>query len=164
MSPLVLAAVVSAGSFLATNLENLFILLAYAHHPRYPMRAIAIGYVGAIGLILLASHALSQPAQAMPAPSIHYLGLLPVALGVWELLKQLFRSEASHAEIGIPPREQRTLYRAIAVGATTLTSGSDSLIVFATLFADTHYSADFAILGAGVAMAFLWIALVQWLA
>jgi cadmium resistance protein CadD (predicted permease) len=107
MSDILLAILVSVIAFLATNLENQLILLAYLHHPRYSVQAILAGYVGATGLILLASYGFSRLVQLLPKHSIHYLGLLPITLGIWELLKLLFSSKTSSASIDVAAQDSR---------------------------------------------------------
>lgn len=154
---------ISIVSFIATNLENQLILLAYLHHPQYPVRAISVGYVGATGLILSASYGLSQMTQVMPSSSIHYLGILPICLGGWELLKLILGSKDPCSETEYKTEKVSTSHRAISVGAATMASGGDTLVVFTSLFADTRYSADLVIVSTGIGMALLWIALARWL-
>ena len=151
------AILVSVISFLATNQENLFILLAYFHHPQYSFRAISMGYVAITGLILLTSYGFSQIAQVMPSFSIHYLGFLPIILGTWELLKLLRKSQNYQSEAAVPSGMINSFNGAINVGIATLASSGDSLVVYTSLFADTQYSADSIILFTGIGISMLWV-------
>ncbi|MGK7928688.1 MAG: cadmium resistance transporter [Spirulina sp.] len=163
MKPILLAILVAVLAFCATNLENLFIVLAYLHHSQYSFWPVSVGYVGAIGGILLGSYGLSQVTLVMPSDRIHYLGLLPIALGIWEFLKLRHRLQNTQPDIPLSIKKVRDSQVMMRVGTVTLVSGLDSLVVFASLFADTRYSADLVIFLTGIGMAVCWVTLAQWL-
>jgi cadmium resistance protein CadD (predicted permease) len=97
----------------------------------------------------------------MPTVTIHYLGILPISLGIWEFLKVVRSSHGESAALAVQSVEDRAWQRAIAIGLVTIASGGDSLVVFTSLFADTRYSADFVILATAAGMAILWVVLAQ---
>lgn len=161
MSNLLLALLVSVVAFLATNLENQLILLAYLNHPQYSAQAVSAGYAGATGVILMASYSFSQLIQWLPQNSIHYLGFLPILLGIWELLKLAFKSADSSPSINVTAKDGKTLQKITAVGIATLASGGDSLAVFIPLFADSQPAASLIIILTGIGMALLWVKLAE---
>lgn len=157
MSDILLAIFVSAIAFLATNLENQLILLAYLNHPRYSFPAVSAGYVGATALILLVSYGFSRLTQLVPTSSIHYLGFLPIWLGVWEFFKLVVKSETSSIAPHLAIKDGKMVQKVAAVGTATLASGGDSLAVFIPLFSDAQHTSDLVMILTGIGMAFLWV-------
>ena len=163
MDAILLTILVSALAFWATNLENQLILLAYLHYPQYSIESVSFGYVISTGLILAGSYGVSQVTLVMPKNWIHYLGFLPILLGVWELLKLRYRPQESQQEIVLNAEKIRASRAMMVVGTVTLASGGDSFVVFTSLFADTRYSADLVIFLTSIGMAISWVALARWL-
>lgn len=157
---------VSVLAFIATNLENLVILLTFLYQPHYPFPSILVGYVGATALILVVAYSTSQLTQLLPHNWIHYLGILPISLGIWELIGPCFRSQSqgeNHPETDLFSQQENSLHRWISVGLVTLGSGGDSLIVFGSLFSDSQFEADGVIIVTSLLMSLLWIGMARWL-
>jgi cadmium resistance protein CadD (predicted permease) len=118
------------GLFVATNVDDLFLLLAWFAERHQPTRQIVAGQFVGQGLILAAS-ILGALAVLTVAPQwVRLAGLVPLAFGV-RRLGALIRGEP------IPPEARRaTTARGVAgVGLLTLTTGGDNLGAYAPVFA-----------------------------
>ena len=75
----------TAASYASTNFDNLVVLSAYCARPGYQTFHIKLTFVLASLTVLVISLALGNAADALPANKIRYLGLVPIALGCYQL-------------------------------------------------------------------------------
>jgi cadmium resistance protein CadD (predicted permease) len=119
-------AVLSASivTFAATNIDDAF-LLTFFFASRIPARRIVVGqYIGfaaIIGVSLIGVWA----AVEIPHRWIHFLGILPLAIGI----KQLF--QARRTELEGPHRSSGNI---VSVAAITLSNGADNVGVYVPFF------------------------------
>ncbi len=140
--------------FVATNVDDLFLLLAWFAEGRQPTRQIVAGQFVGQGLILALSILVALAVLTVAAAWVRLAGLLPLAFGV-RRLAALIRSGPT------PPETRRaTTARDVAgVGLLTLTTGGDNLGAYAPLFA-THSRGDGAgLVAVSLAMIGLWYVL-----
>src|SRR5687768_4403754 len=107
----------AAAVFAATDVDDLALLVAFFANPAIRARDIVIGQFAGIAALYGASVALALAALALPAGYLPYLGILPLALGVRELVEQT--DEAP------PARPTRATLAAVA--GTTLANGGDNV-------------------------------------
>ena len=108
-------------TFAVTNIDDIFLLTLFFAR-RVPTRRIVAGqYLGFL-FILLVSCVGALLALAIPTRSIHFLGLLPLALGIKELL-QLRNATGSNQ----PPATTRT---ALSIALITFSNGGDNIGVY----------------------------------
>jgi cadmium resistance protein CadD (predicted permease) len=74
-------------AFVATNIDDLFILIAFFSKRSYPAVQIILGQYVGMGLLLGVSLFASLIALVIPHNFIGLVGLLPIAIGVKELLE-----------------------------------------------------------------------------
>ena len=137
MSPTILASAIALGvaGFLATSGDNLVILLGLYGSRTYRSRDVLVGYVGAIGLVVVAARLFAVVAHQAPPGIVGYLGVIPLGLGVKQLI-ELARTRGPTAERAYRPAPARAGAQAVAL--ITLASSADSLATFAAIFADTR--------------------------
>ena len=137
-------------AFAATNLDDLFLLVAWFAAGRARARDIVLGQFLGIGALFAASSAAAVLALAVPAAHLAWLGLVPILLGVRMLARE--RADETPEAPGLLP-----------VAAVTVANGADNLGVYIPLFA-TSGAAAIAAYGAVFAvMTALWCALAGWL-
>ena len=164
-SEIVAILLVSATTFVATSLDNLLILVGFQTSKAVTSRSIAIGYLVATAIVLGVAMTLAVAAdQELPFPA-GYLGLAPIAIGIYHGAKA-FRPESRQvADSGA--RQAVATKRAIAsfvsVFFTMLANSGDSLLVFTALIADSEDKADWAILVTVLMMASAWVWISGWL-
>jgi cadmium resistance protein CadD (predicted permease) len=138
-------------AFAATNLDDLFLLVAWFAAGRAPARAIVLGQYLGIGALFAASVAASLLALAAPAAHLAWLGLVPIIVAARMLAKPDREDDVPEAP-GVLP-----------VAAVTVANGADNLGVYIPLFA-TSAATQIAVYGAVFAgMTALWCAAASWL-
>lgn len=124
--------------FASTNIDDLFILLAFFADPRRPPAATVAGQMAGIAALYAASVAASRLALALPAAYVGLLGLVPLALGIKQLV-ELRRpgddGDDAAGEIAAAARSGGHGSWALSVAAVTVANGGDNLGVYVPLFA-----------------------------
>ena len=114
----------SIATFAATNIDDAF-LLTFFFARRIPTRRIVagqyVGFAAIVGVSLIGVWA----ALAIPHRWIHFLGVLPVAIGI----KHLFQARRTGAE---QPRTSKESVASIAL--LTLSNGADNISVYVPFF------------------------------
>lgn len=139
--------------FASTNIDDVFVLLAFFADGRMRARSVVIGQYVGIAVLVAISIALSLLALAFSSEQIGLLGLLPILIGL-KRLTDLVRP-------GTPPEEPRGTARSatLAVAAVTIANGGDNIGVYAPVFA-TRGAAEIAgMIAVFAAMTALWLAL-----
>lgn len=146
MEPLASSAALGVGAFVATNVDDVFILAAFFADPLLARRSTVVGQFVGIGILVLASTAAALAAFVVPDGWPALLGLVPVSLGVGKLLA--LRKSAVHDVGDVETRriqdeerkaEQRMPSPALAVACVTVANGGDNLGVYIPLFASAPH-------------------------
>ena len=148
MSELTIIALI-AGSYAATNVDNLTILVSWMLAGRTSFAAITRGYAMATVAVLAISTILGLSSSVIPIELIGYLGVFPIGLGIYAMIGQIRGgNQQACADAG----------NGAALGiATTLTANSaDSIIIFAPMLADSQAIIDLYIASAFVVVATAW--------
>ncbi len=145
---------VAAASFVATGLDNLLILVGLlgASDER---KAVGSGYLTGILLVAIAAAGLSLATHRLPAQLLGYLGLIPIGLGLWHLVR-LRRPEAGRGET-------RLETGVLPVALLTVAASGDSLATFVALFSDSATRLAVPILATIAACSLGWLALARFL-
>jgi cadmium resistance protein CadD (predicted permease) len=139
-------------AFAATNLDDLFLLVAWFAAGRYRTRAIVAGQYAGIGALFAASVAASLLALALPESGLRWLGLVPIGLGVTGLVRGRNDARATDFEGGF-----------VAVAAVTIANGADNIAVYVPLFATRDAQAIAIMAAVFAAMIALWCLAARWL-
>lgn len=118
--------------FVATNLDDLFVLLGFFSDARYRPSHVVLGQFLGIGVLTAISLAAAFAAMSVPTEYVGLLGVLPVAFGVGAVYRSLRRrgETAGDDDAGAPRRAAIA-----AVALVTLANGSDNLAVYVSVFA-----------------------------
>jgi cadmium resistance protein CadD (predicted permease) len=124
MNSLLAMLAASLTTFAASNIDDVFLLtILFAH--RVPTWRIVVGqYLGFAGIILVSLIGV-WGALAIPHRWIRVLGLLPLAMGIKELL-QTRPTE--------PNKSNSTNYSLISIALVTLSNGADNVGVYVPFF------------------------------
>ena len=122
-------------AFVATNVDDSFVLLFFFGDRRFRARHVFAGQALGVGLLVLLSLAGALLALAVPERLVGLLGLLPIALGV----RQLVEGQRGAADAATPApvvaRGEPGWRLAAAVAGVTLANGGDNVGVYVPLFA-----------------------------
>jgi cadmium resistance protein CadD (predicted permease) len=152
---LTLLAVV-AGSFVATNLDNLLLLVTLCGSNPHNRRAVQLGFLAAVVLMLVVAAAGLALGRVLESDALGYLGIAPVLVGLHMLYQQ--RSIAD-AGTDVPGSVQPAgAQRGVWLGTFALMAGNsgDSLAVMLPLLAETGRPGRWVIVIAYLLMALAW--------
>ena len=127
MSSLPAVILASIATFVVTNIDDV-VLLTLFFAQRVPTRNVVFGQcLGFAGIVAL-SLAGSWAAVSIPSPLFRFLGLLPLAIGIKQLV-QMQRTEwkSGTRNAGV-----------LSIAAVTLANGADNIGVYVPFFAINH--------------------------
>ena len=157
MSDMLLAVAVASGAFIATNLDNLVLLVALFGRFSDRSRDIVIGYLAGALVILAITFVVGKIAGNVPVNYLGLLGVFPILIGLIEL-GRLFRSGGNVHAASTPGRGSTAF---IAVLLTQLSNSVDTIVTFSVLFSDADDRGDRLVLVTFAGMAVLWVALAR---
>jgi cadmium resistance protein CadD (predicted permease) len=122
---------VAAALFTATNVDDIFLLVAFFADPRYRPRQVVIGQYLGIGALTAVSLVSSMIALVAAGESIGLLGLVPVGLGSWQLI-QRWRSRPDHEQHDVATSSRTGI---LSVALVTFANGGDEIGAYVPVFA-----------------------------
>ncbi len=138
--------------FISTNLDDIFILMAFFADRKFTHRQVIIGQYLGIGALTLLSIAASLMALVIPQAWIGALGIFPLVIGLSKLI-DLMRGEKEETAV------RSSGVQMLSIAAVTFSNGGDNLGVYIPLFANSS-AAHIALLAATfLLMTGLWCAL-----
>jgi cadmium resistance protein CadD (predicted permease) len=148
--------------FVATNIDDLFVLLGFFADPTFGARRVVIGQLLGIGALVTASVGASLVALVIPQAWIGLLGLVPVAIGGKQLF-DLWRGRERDEEELERHSSHGTHSQSFAVAAVTIANGGDNIAVYTPLFAMRTGIDTIIIAAVFAAMTIVWCAFAHWM-
>lgn len=124
--------------FVATNIDDVFVLLAFFADPRTRMRDIVAGQFLGIAVLFFASLVASLLSLVFPAPYVGLLGILPILIGLVKLRASWRSSHGEPADDASEPAPGAV--RIASVAAITIANGGDNIGVYVPVFATRSLS------------------------
>jgi cadmium resistance protein CadD (predicted permease) len=119
---------VGIGAFVATNIDDTFVLILLFSIKSLMARTVIIGQLlGIVFLVVISSFA-ALLALAIPAFVIGFMGFIPIIIGIKRLIKIRGKPETIHAT-----KKENLSF--LSVTAITISNGGDDIGVFTPLFA-----------------------------
>jgi cadmium resistance protein CadD (predicted permease) len=130
---------VGIAAFVATNIDDLFILMVFFATPRFPSSQIVLGQYIGMGSLIGVSLAGSLITLVLPRNLIGLIGLFPIAIGIKELLELHKESDKEDDENLAKKllRSKKTRLPFLTVAAITF-SGGEEIGIYTTLFATNN--------------------------
>ncbi len=155
MSDLISIIPVAVAAFLATNLDNFFLLLSFVAGRDEPDRSVFFGYMtGMLILVGLSMIAIVLP-SFVPIQYLGLLGLVPVTAGVIGMVNAIRTRQEKISDSPDLVIGQTSLYSTVVL--TQLANGTDTILIFAPLIADSFPAAVILIFLTFIVMTlFLW--------
>jgi cadmium resistance transport/sequestration family protein len=126
---------IGAAAFAATDIDDMFVLMAFFATRRYFTPHIVFGQFLGIGTLIAISLAGSLVALVIPRNFLGLMGLLPIALGIKELL-ELRKGEEDDDEEPKPRFQTKAAYLSfLGVAMVTIANGGDNIGIYTPLFA-----------------------------
>ncbi len=151
--------VLVAGTFAATNVDNLVLLVGWMLSGRVPRHHIFMGYALGMASLLVIAFGLGFSSNAIPVQYLGYLGIIPILLGV-KMLFDLCREANIDADNLRGPSPKGSIF---AIASTQLANGADTTLVFSPLLADSRGDIDYLIVGSFAVMVVAWFGVARFL-
>jgi cadmium resistance protein CadD (predicted permease) len=130
-----LGLVTGIGAFAATNIDDIFLLMMFFSSLSFPARQVTIGQYLGIGLLIAVSILGSLIALVIPTHIIGLLGLVPVAIGIKNLIEARRKGKfSSIQELNGKNRKNNSYLAFLTVAAVTISNGGDNIGVYVPLF------------------------------
>lgn len=173
------ALISGVAAFAATNLDDLFLLMLYfsqANNNPQRERSIIVGQYLGFSVLVFISVLGYLGSLLIPRHYVGLLGILPILLGVRELLslrqadEQAEQQVVADAQEPAPPSIFRSRLlnwlnpQASSIAAVTVANGSDNLAVYTPLFAAGGVTQMVIIIAVLLLMVRVWCFIADWLA
>lgn len=131
--------------FVSTNIDDVFVLLAFFADPRTRTRDIVIGQFLGIGALYAVSVIASLVSLVISEQYIGLLGIVPVLIGLAQL-RGLWRLD-DQDDVAVAQGFAASGGRILAVAGITIANGGDNIGVYTPIFA-TRSAFEIALIGA----------------
>lgn len=121
-------------AFIASNIDDTFILMMLFSSLRFQTRHIVIGQFIGIGVLIIISTLGALIALVLSPFFIALMGLIPIAIGIKRLLEHE-RNQTTDTNKTIQDKKRQILIPFLAVSGITIANGGDDVGVFTPLFA-----------------------------
>lgn len=138
MNPSILeTVVVGVMLFASTNIDDIFLTMAFFADPRLDRRAVVAGKFLGIGAIVAVSTAAAACAMAVPPEWVALLGFAPLGLGLHRLWSA-WRAPpgATEEDDGVTAAAGSLVAQACSVAGVTAANGGDNLGVYVPVFTE----------------------------
>src|ERR671918_990952 len=132
-------------AFVATNIDDLLILIAFFANSRFPLPQIVLGQYAGMGALLAIGMVGSLIALVVPNNLIGLIGIFPIAIGIKELLELLRKNKGDNNdddELAKQPSRSSTrrltAYLPFLTVAAVTFSGGEEIGVYTSVFATYH--------------------------
>ena len=137
MESLILLLTISASAFLATNIDDIFILTAFFSSKAFPNGSVVLGQYLGFGTLIIVSIMAFFINLIVPSSIISLMGFLPILIGI----KNLFEIKNIHddfKELESFNEENGRTYPAFKVALVTIANGGDNLGVYIPLMSSVN--------------------------
>jgi cadmium resistance protein CadD (predicted permease) len=136
-------ALVAAGLFATTNVDDLFLLVGFFSDRNLAPWQVVLGQIVGVSVLIAVSLSAAVAALAFSPSYVGLLGFAPIVLGAWKLRTLLVDGRAAKS-----PAESRGRLKSVGapgVALVTIASGADNIGVY-TPFLAAHTPAQIAII------------------
>jgi cadmium resistance protein CadD (predicted permease) len=138
---------IGVSAFVATNIDDIFVLMmffssSYSSSMAFPVRQIVLGQYIGIGLLIAISALGSLISLVVPQYIIGLLGIVPIAIGTRRLVQTIIKGDKTSAPPSMDAakesnnRKRNKQYLPfLAVAAVTFSNGGDNIGVYTPMFA-----------------------------
>ena len=146
-----------AGAFIATNLDNLVLLIGLFGRYNDRRYEVAFGYLSGMLIIAALTYYVGRLAGTIPVTYLGLLGVIPVLIGLTGILR-LFRNRGVIRDPVAPGAGSTAVAAALL---TQLGNGTDTIVTFSVLFSDSNDLGDHLVLAGFTGMALLFVLIAQ---
>jgi cadmium resistance protein CadD (predicted permease) len=126
---------IGIAAFIASNIDDTFILVLLFSNLSFQTRHIFIGQFLGIGVLIMISAMGSLIALVLSPYIIGLMGLIPIAIGIKRLVEHQDREWTTSKKKSFQDDKRRSFILLLTVSAITISNGGDDIGVFTPLFA-----------------------------
>jgi cadmium resistance protein CadD (predicted permease) len=148
--------VIGIAAFAATNIDDIFVLITFFSSLTFPVRQVILGQYLGIGLLVAISVLGSFIALVVPTYIIGLLGIVPVAIGIKNLLELSNKYKSPSRQV-VQDKKNKSHLSFLMVAAVTFSNGGDNIGVYIPLFSKYNAVSQITALAAVfIAMTSVW--------
>lgn len=136
---------IGATAFVATNIDDLLILIAFFANSRYPLHQIVLGQYAGMGALLALGIVGSLITVIVPNDLIGLIGIFPIVIGIKELLELLKNGDNEKSAKQLSQSRLTEYLPFLTVAAVTF-SGGEEIGVYMSVFAIYHAISEITII------------------
>jgi len=171
MMDVVSLATIGISAFIATNIDDIFILMMFftPSSLTFPVKQVVLGQYLGIGLLVAISALGSFLPLVIPTYIIGLLGVVPIIVGtkkLFQILKKKNKADPSKqiAQDTSNRNRNRVYLSFLTVAAVTFSNGADNIGIYTPLFAQYNSASQIAtIIGVFMAMTAVWCTVAYYL-
>jgi cadmium resistance protein CadD (predicted permease) len=146
---------IGVAAFVATNIDDIFVLMIFFSSLAYSIRQIVLGQYIGIGLLIAISGIGSLIAFVVPTYVIGLMGIVPIAIGIKHLVE--VRRKDNPSRQVVQDKMNKSCLSFLSVAAITFSNGGDNIGVYIPLFSKyITISEIFALTTVFIAMTAVW--------
>src|SRR5918995_18670 len=124
---------IGVAAFIATNIDDLFVLMMFFSSLTFPVRQVVLGQFIGIGLLVAISALGSLISLVVPTYIIGLMGIIPIIIGVKNLVETRKKDKPPLRQM-VQDRKNRSYLSFLSVAAVTFSNGGDNIGVYVPLF------------------------------
>jgi cadmium resistance protein CadD (predicted permease) len=154
---------IGIAAFIATNIDDLFILMAFFANRRFSSLQIVLGQYVGMGLLIAVSLLGSLISLVVPSNVIGLIGIFPIAIGIKALLELRKKNDDREPAKELPKSRWLAYLPFLTVAAVTF-SGGEEIGIYASVFAiNNDLSAIIIIVSVVMALTGVWCCIAAYL-
>jgi cadmium resistance protein CadD (predicted permease) len=147
---------IGVAAFIATNIDDLFVLMMFFSSLTFPVRQVVLGQFIGIGLLVAISALGSLISLVVPTYIIGLMGIIPIIIGVKNLVETRKKDKPPLRQM-VQDRKNRSYLSFLSVAAVTFSNGGDNIGVYVPLFSKYNSVSQITTLAAVfIAMTAVW--------
>lgn len=124
---------IGGAAFVATNIDDIFVLMMFFSSLTFPVRQVVLGQYMGIGLLIALSALGSLIALVVPTYIIGLMGIIPIAIGIKNLVETRKKDKSPSRQL-VQDKKNKSSLSFLTVAAVTFSNGGDNVGVYIPLF------------------------------
>ena len=124
---------IGVAAFVATNIDDIFVLMIFFSSLAYPVRQIVLGQYIGIGSLSSYRRARFINRTVVPTYVIRLLGIVPIAIGIKNLIEVRKKDKSITRQV-VQHEKNKSYLSFLPVAAVTFSNGGDNIGVYIPLF------------------------------
>lgn len=148
---------IGVAAFVATNIDDIFVLMMFFSSLTFPVRQVVLGQFIGIGLLIAISALGSLISLVVPTYIIGLMGIIPIVIGIKNLVEIRKKDKSPSRQEVQNKKKNRSYFSFLSVAAVTFSNGGDNIGVYVPLFSKYNTVSQITMLTAVfIAMTAVW--------